>query len=60
MTHTVVLHRDAKKDIKKLHPQIRNRVIAAFAEIKLSVNARRLIAKFYCVVIIVKQFFKRK
>ena len=33
MTYTVVLHRDAKKDIKKLHPQIRNRVIAALDEI---------------------------
>ena len=29
MTYKVVLHREAKKDIKKLHPQIRNRVIDA-------------------------------
>ena len=29
MAYGVVLHREAKKDIKKLHPQIRNRVIAA-------------------------------
>ena len=29
MTYSVVLHREAKKDIKKLHPQIRNRVISA-------------------------------
>jgi mRNA interferase RelE/StbE len=33
MTYNVVLHREAKKDIKKLHPQIRSRVIAALEEI---------------------------
>ncbi len=33
MTYSVVLHREAKKDIKKLHPQIRNRVISALEEI---------------------------
>ena len=33
MTYNVVLHREAKKDIKKLHPQIRNRVIAVLEEI---------------------------
>lgn len=29
MTYSVILHREAKKDIKRLHPQIRNRVISA-------------------------------
>jgi len=33
MTYKVVLHREAKKDIKKLHPQIRNRVIDALDQI---------------------------
>ena len=33
MTYKVVLHREAKKDIKKLHPETRNRVIAALDEI---------------------------
>ncbi|VAW70114.1 hypothetical protein MNBD_GAMMA09-2768 [hydrothermal vent metagenome] len=33
MTYNVILHRDAKKDIKKLHPQIRSRVIAALEQI---------------------------
>lgn len=33
MTYSVILHREAKKDIKKLHPQIRNRVISALEEI---------------------------
>lgn len=33
MTYIVVLHREAKKDIKKLHPQIRTRIIAALEEI---------------------------
>ncbi|MGH1471203.1 MAG: type II toxin-antitoxin system RelE family toxin [Cellvibrionaceae bacterium] len=33
MTYSVILHREAKKDIKKLHPQIRNRVIAALDHI---------------------------
>jgi mRNA interferase RelE/StbE len=33
MTYTVVFHRDAKKDIKKLHPQIRARVIGALEQI---------------------------
>ncbi len=39
MTYYVVLHREAKKDIKKLHPQIRNRVITALDEI--AENPRR-------------------
>jgi len=29
MPFAVILHREAKKDIKKLHPQIRARVISA-------------------------------
>lgn len=33
MTYAVVLHREAKKDIKKLHPQIRSRIIAALDQI---------------------------
>lgn len=33
MTYNVILHRDAKKDIKKLHPQIRSRVIEALEKI---------------------------
>ena len=33
MVYKVVLHREAKKDIKKLHPQIRNRVISALDQI---------------------------
>lgn len=33
MTYKVVLHREAKKDIKKLHPEMRNRVIAALDQI---------------------------
>lgn len=33
MTYSVILHREAKKDIKKLHPQIRTRIIAALDEI---------------------------
>ena len=33
MTYNVILHREAKKDIKKLHPQIRSRVIAALDQI---------------------------
>lgn len=33
MTYNVVLHREAKKDIKNLYPQIRSRVIAALEEI---------------------------
>ncbi|HED34012.1 MAG TPA: type II toxin-antitoxin system RelE/ParE family toxin [Gammaproteobacteria bacterium] len=33
MSYKVLLHRDAKKDIKKLHPQARSRVIAALEQI---------------------------
>lgn len=33
MTYNVILHREAKKDIKKLHPQIRSRVIEALDQI---------------------------
>jgi mRNA interferase RelE/StbE len=33
MTYNVILHREAKKDIKKLHPQIRSRVIEALDKI---------------------------
>lgn len=33
MTYSVILHREAKKDIKKLHPQIRGRVITALDQI---------------------------
>ncbi len=33
MTYTVILHREAKKDIKKLHPQMRNRIISALDQI---------------------------
>ncbi len=33
MTYEVILHREAKKDIKKLHPQTRKRVISALEEI---------------------------
>jgi len=33
MSYKVVLHREAKKDIKKLHPQIRNRIISALDKI---------------------------
>ncbi len=33
MTYKVSLHREAKKDIKKLHPQIRKRVIDALDKI---------------------------
>lgn len=33
MIYNVVLHREAKKDIKKLHPQIRRRVISALDKI---------------------------
>lgn len=33
MSYTVILHREAKKDIKKLHPQIRTRIIAALDQI---------------------------
>lgn len=33
IAYKVVLHREAKKDIKKLHPQIRNRVISALDQI---------------------------
>lgn len=33
MSYTVVLHRQAKKDIKKLHPQVRQRVIEALEKI---------------------------
>ena len=29
MPYTVIIHRDAKKDIKKLHPQVRKRVVLA-------------------------------
>lgn len=38
MSYKVILHREAKKDIKKLHPQIRNRVIEALE--KISENPR--------------------
>lgn len=33
MTYSVVIHREAKKDIKKLHPQIRNRIVSVLEEI---------------------------
>ena len=33
MTYAVVLHREAKKDIKKLHVEVRARVIAALDRI---------------------------
>jgi len=33
MTYTVILHRKAKKDIKKLHPEMRNRIISALDKI---------------------------
>ncbi|WHI44676.1 type II toxin-antitoxin system RelE/ParE family toxin [Microbulbifer sp. JMSA004] len=33
MAYDVVIHREAKKDIKKLHPQIRDRVISALEAI---------------------------
>jgi len=33
VTYNVILHREAKKNIKNLHPQIRNCVIAALDEI---------------------------
>lgn len=38
MTYAVILHREAKKDIKKLPPHVRNRVIAALDQ--LSENPR--------------------
>lgn len=33
MAFTVLLHREAKKDIKNLHPQVRRRVVTALDEI---------------------------
>jgi mRNA interferase RelE/StbE len=33
MNYNVILHREAKKDIKKLHPHIRDRVISALEQI---------------------------
>lgn len=36
MAYKVVLHREAKKDIKKLHPQTRRRVIAALDQMSES------------------------
>lgn len=33
MSYNVILHREAKKDIKKLHPHIRDRVISALEQI---------------------------
>ncbi|WDE12337.1 type II toxin-antitoxin system RelE family toxin [Thalassomonas haliotis] len=33
MMYNVTLHREAKKDIKKLHPQVRKRVIEALEQI---------------------------
>ncbi len=33
MAYNVFLHREAKKDIKKLHPQIRRRIIDALDDI---------------------------
>lgn len=33
MTYRVLIHREASKDIKKLHPQIRDRVIEALEKI---------------------------
>lgn len=33
MSYRVVLHREAKKDIKRLHPKIRNRVIRALDQL---------------------------
>ncbi|AQQ01256.1 hypothetical protein B0W48_16660 [Pseudoalteromonas aliena] len=33
MTYSLSIHREAKKDIKKLHPHIRNRIITALEQI---------------------------
>lgn len=33
MAYNVVLHRDAKKDIKKMHPHVRDGIITALDEI---------------------------
>jgi len=33
MTYQVIIHREARKDIRKLHPQIRDRVIEALEKI---------------------------
>ncbi|MCB2264130.1 MAG: type II toxin-antitoxin system RelE/ParE family toxin [Candidatus Thiosymbion ectosymbiont of Robbea hypermnestra] len=38
MSYKVILHREVKKDIKKLHPKMRYRVIAALD--KISENPR--------------------
>ena len=33
MTYSLSIHREAKKDLKRLHPQIRNRIISALEDI---------------------------